>query len=166
MAYAIPADLLTRFDDEEIAQVTDRGVPRLVTGDLLVLAIAGGDLSGYPAETIAAVTKAEEVLNQAISDAESAIDGYLAGRYSVPLSPVPAVIKRLACDVARYYLHDDHATESVQKRYDAAIAYLRDVAANKVALGIPLGAEPVKAAGGSVEMVTAGKVFGRPERGL
>ena len=164
MAYLLPSDLLTRFGAEEIAQVADRGTPRLVTAELLAAAVAGADMVGWSAADVEAVQSAMANINQAIEDAQSAIDGYLSGRYGTPMATPPAVVKRLACDIGRYYLYDDHATETVQKRYDAAIAFFRDVSAGKVSLGVV--AQDAKPSGGIVEIVTSGKVFGRSERGL
>lgn len=164
MPYIQPSDLLTRFGAEEIAQCADRSTPRLTTGELLAAVVASADLSGWSAEAIAAATTALGNIAQAIDDAQSAIDGYLSSRYSTPLASPPAVVKRLACDIGRYYLYDDHATETVQKRYDAAIAFFRDVSVGKVSLGVVV--QETKTSGGCVEMVTGGKVFGRADRGL
>lgn len=164
MPYLLPSDLLTRFGAEELAQVADRDTPRLVSAELLAAAAAGTDMAGWPAADVAAVDKAMAAIGQAIEDAQSAIDGYLSGRYGTPLPTPPAIVKRLACDMARYYLYDDHASETVQKRYDAAIAFFRDVAAGRVSLGGEAEAAP--AAGGTVELVSSGRVFGRAARGL
>ena len=163
MPYILPTDLLTRFGAEEIAQVADRGTPRLVTAELLTAAAAGTDMSGWSAADVEAVGKALANVEQAIEDAQSAIDGYLSGRYGTPMATPPAVVKRLASDVARYYLYDDHATETVQKRYDAAIAFFRDVAAGKVTLGPE--AQATKPTGGTVQMVSGERVFSRSARG-
>ena len=167
MAYILLSDLVTRFGAEELAQVSDRALPRLVDSALLSLVASGGDTSGYSAEALAAAAVSAGNIGQSIADAESAIDGYLSSRYLTPLAPVPDIVKRLACDVARYYLYDDHATETVQKRYDAAIAFFRDVSAGKVSLGAEVQSSGVASTGGgSVEMVTAGRVFSRSARGL
>jgi phage gp36-like protein len=163
MPYILPQDLLTRFGAEELAQVADRGTPRLVTAELLSAAAAGTDMSGWSAGDVEAVGKALDNIEQAIEDAQSAIDGYLSGRYGTPMATPPAIVKRLACDMARYYLYDDHATETVQKRYDAAIAFFRDVAAGKVTLGPE--AQASQPSGGTVQMVTGDRVFSRLARG-
>lgn len=164
MSCLTPPDLLERFGAEELAQLCDRATPRLVTTELLLAAIAQQDLSHYTDEQIEAVGAALTVMEAAIADACSMVEGYLASRYNTPLTSPPKSIVRLAGDVARYYLHDDHATETVQKRHDAAIALLRDIAAGKVSLGAEMpGAKPV---GGGVEVVSSGRAFSRPARGL
>jgi len=164
--YIAPLDLLTRFGAEELAQVADRGTPRLVTPELLASAIGGADLATWASADADAVGAALATIDTAIVDAESAVDGYLSGRYATPMPTPPAAVKRMAADIARYYLYDDHATETVQKRYDAAIAYFRDVSNGKVSLGPEAQAGTPVSGGGSVEFVTSGKVFGRAERGL
>jgi len=163
MTYATATDLLDRFAAEEIAQRADRSIPRLVTAPMLVTAAAGGSLAAYTADEQAAVAAVLVSLNQALADADSDIDGYVATRYSVPLTPVPAVITRLACDLARYYLYDDQATETIQKRRDSAQAVLRDISAGKVSLGDP--AAPAAPQGGTVEISGPARVFGRDVNG-
>lgn len=164
MSYILPSDLLTRFGAEELAQVADRGTPRLVTAELISAAAAGADMSGWSVADIEAVGKALANIEQSIEDAQSAIDGYLSGRYGTPMETPPPVVKRLASDVARYYLYEDHATETVQKRYDTAISFLRDVAAGKATLGPE--AQAGKPTGGTVQMVSCDRVFSRAGRSL
>lgn len=164
MPYVLPAELITRFGAEELAQVADRGTPRLVTAELLTAAADGADMSAWGAADAEAAGKAMENINQAITDAQSVIDSYLSSRYGTPLPTPGAVVTRLASDIARYYLYDDHATETVQKRYDAAIAFFRDVAAGKGSLGPE--AQSSAPAGGTVEVVSPDRVFSRPARGL
>lgn len=107
MAYATQADLVTRFGSDELAQLTDR-----INGSVI-------DAS---------------VVARAIADAEAEIDGYLAARYQMPLASVPAVLGRLACDMARYYLYDDRFTEAVRKRYEDAVRLLKAMASGDVKL--------------------------------
>ncbi|MDR2450995.1 MAG: DUF1320 domain-containing protein [Candidatus Accumulibacter sp.] len=72
----------------------------------------------------------EAVLARACADADSEIDSFLAVRWPVPLAPVPAVIVRLACDIAYYRLHQDIADEHPAVRlYRDALALLRAYAA-------------------------------------
>lgn len=164
MSYATAANLLERFSAEEIAQRADRSIPRLVTAAMLSTAAAGGSMSGYTAPEQAAAAAALALINGALADADSAIDGYVATRYAVPLAPALAAgVKRLACDLARYHLYDDQVTEAIQKRRDEAVAELRDIAAGRSSLGISnVGAAP---SGGLVEMVAPERVFARDTDG-
>lgn len=77
-------------------------------------------------------------VNQAITDADAEINGYLGTRYAVPLDPVPAVIGKYAVDIAIYNLESRRrgASESRKERYDNAIGYLRLVAKGTVTLGV------------------------------
>lgn len=165
MSYATATELLDRFDAEEIAQRTDRGTPRLVAAEMLRAAAAGGDLSGYTADEQAAAVAALALINSALIDADNTVDGYLAVRYAVPLASPPPVVKRLTCDLARYFLYDDQATETVQKRYDAAERFFREVGAGRLSLGVDMGVAS-QPAGGTVEIVSGGSVFGRSDKGF
>jgi len=162
MTYATAANLLERFSAEEIAQRADRSIPRLVTAQMLATAAAGGDMSGFTAEEQAASAAVLALVQGALADAASEIDGYVASRYRVPLDPSPAIIRRLACDLARHNLYDDQVTEVIQKRRDAAVATLRDIAGGKISLGDPASAPP---SGGLVEYSGPAKVFSRPANG-
>lgn len=164
MAYLLVSDLITRFGAEELAQRADRDTPRVVTAALLTAVAVGDDLSAWSPSEIESAGRAVAIIERTIEDAQSAMDGYLSGRYGTPMPTPPAIVQRLGCDIARYYLYDDQATETVQKRYDAAIAFFRDVAAGKVTLGSE--AQAAAPAGGTVELVTAGRVFSRSARGL
>lgn len=160
--YATATDLLDRFDAEEIAQRADRATPRLVTAELLKLAASAGDLTGYTDAEQAAAAEALAVVNRALQDASDAIDGYLAGRQAVPLSNPTQAIARCASDIARYFIYDDKATDTVKDRYNMSVQYCRDIASGKVSLG-PTNVE--QPSGGVVEMVSDDTVFGRTKSG-
>ena len=131
MPYCTKQDLIDRFGEAEMIQLTDRA--------------ATGEID-------------DAVLDQAIEDAGGEIDGYLAsGGYATPLSPVPRIVTAKACDMARHALYDDHAAEQVRKRYEDAIRFLRAVADGTVKLGVS-APEPV---GGNVAQMDGGRqVFG------
>jgi len=44
-------------------------------------------------------------VSEAIAQADSEIDGYCGGRYSVPVQPVPDLLKKLSVDMAIYNLY-------------------------------------------------------------
>ena len=71
-------------------------------------------------------------LDMAILDAAALINGYLTGRYALPLVPVPASLPLQAAAIARYLLLGDAATERSRLDYQDAIAWLKDVAAGRV----------------------------------
>lgn len=161
MNYATATDLLTRFDAAEIAQRADRGMPRLVSAELLTAVAASTDLSAWTTEEVARAAVAMIVVNRALKDAADSIDSYVSARYELPLSTVPSVLERVACDLARYYLYDDQVTEVIQKRYDDCIKLLGDVAAGRVSLGAEGTTGEQPATSDSPELVTSGRVWAR-----
>jgi phage gp36-like protein len=77
-----------------------------------------------------------QVVTEAIQRAGGEIDAYLGARYRLPLSPVPDQVKGLAVDLALYHLY---ARRSVvppvrRQRYEAAVTFLRQVAAGLAVL--------------------------------
>ncbi|UTQ79916.1 hypothetical protein HXXDennis_24 [Xanthomonas phage HXX_Dennis] len=107
MAYITATDYAERFTQRELQQL---------------LQTAGGSLK----------------LDAAASDATETVDSYLAaipGRaFTLPLTVPPAKIKGVTADIARYELWAQSASEEVQRRYDQAISYLKDLVAGKARL--------------------------------
>lgn len=77
------------------------------------------------------------VITKAIADADAEIDSYCAARYTVPLSPVPPMIRKISVDIAVYnlYARRKGASDDRKARYDNAIRFLRDVSKGAVTLG-------------------------------
>lgn len=161
MTYATATALLTRFDAAEIAQRVDRGVPRLVTSQLMTDVAAAADLSAYTAAEVARAQAGLLVINRALQDADDTINGYISARYTLPVNPVPAVLQRVACELARFYLYDDQVTDLIKDRHASNIKWLGEVSKGTVSLGADAatGVQPVSSAG--AELVTGGKVWGR-----
>ncbi len=112
MPYATLQNLIDRFGEDELLRLSDHAGNGAIDAN---------------------------VVDGKLADADAEIDGYLAGRYTLPLQTVPEALRRIACDVARYHLHDDRATEQVTKRYDDAIKFLRMVSKGDVQLGVDTG---------------------------
>lgn len=110
-------DLITAFGEAEIIRVSDRSRPK--TGQI-----------------------DQTVVDKAISDATSEINMYLEGRNLLPVTTVPPVLVRIACDIARYYLYQN-PDESVEKRYFARKADLLKVADGRLSLGLDAEGDPV-----------------------
>lgn len=87
---------------------------------------------------------------EAENDAASLIDGYLAGRYTLPLVSVPAIVTGWAGDITRFKLWDDHAPEEVRRRYEDALGALKMLAQGLISL--PPGSDGTP----SVQPVTFG----------
>lgn len=108
--YATVEDLVTLFGEGEIIDLSDRD--------------NDGELDRTVVET-------------AIGYAASEVDSYLSSRYAVPLvDPVPPVVMLAVADIVRYRLTSGDVSEksSILERYKSSIAWLREVAAGKVAL--------------------------------
>ncbi|OOH87340.1 hypothetical protein BMT54_10035 [Pasteurellaceae bacterium 15-036681] len=110
--YASVEDFVLRVGEKQAIELTDR------------------DYIGYVNE---------DVLNIALSDSSSQIDGYLASRYTLPLSMIPQNLTRICCDIARYRLcsmSNVTITEEIIERYKLSLKELEQLASGKVSLGI------------------------------
>jgi phage gp36-like protein len=108
MAYATLADLEAAFGVKELVVLADR------------------DRDQVPDAP---------VVGRAIEDAEGEINSYLASRYILPLDPVPAQIRAITCDIARYRMDAANPRQATKDRYEAALATLRDLSVGKATLG-------------------------------
>ncbi len=111
MSYATEADIIARYGQDAVTIAADRD----------------GDGQSD-----------EGVIDQALADAGSLIDSYLAVRYDLPLPQVPDALTRACVDIVMYQMAADCsvATEEQRRRYEQAIAYLRMLADGKASLGL------------------------------
>lgn len=158
-------EMISRYGAVELVQRGDRGTPRLVSSELFAAAARNEDISAWMEDEQSAALSAVVVVNQSVVDATSTVEGYLSARYALPIVPTSAAILRITGDIARYYLYEDMATETIIERYKQAIAWLRDVASGKISLG-DSEATPSAAAGGTAKMVTAPAVWRRENGGF
>lgn len=113
MSYATPQDIINRYPNRDLVQLTN--------------------------EDPTAQTVNSDLLQQALDDASAEIDGYLGGRFTLPLTDPPAVLNRLSADIAMYRLQQlrpVHDIADARQRYDDAIALLTRVAGGELTLGI------------------------------
>jgi phage gp36-like protein len=101
--------MVERFGDAEIQQLTDKNNTGAIDAT---------------------------ILGNALADADATIDGYLAARYTMPLSSVRASIPKRAADLARYYLYGLQVPEKVQAAHDDAMAWLLQVSKGIIELGV------------------------------
>lgn len=140
--YAAKQDMIDRFGELEMIQLTDRSVPP------------------------AAIDEA--VLGRALDDAGALIGGYLAKLYSLPPAAVPERLVRVEADIARYYLTGEAASKDgpVRLAYDDALSWLRDVSRGLVVLEID-GLPAAQPEGGTVRVSGPARVMSRDSlRGL
>lgn len=129
MPYATLADLSARFGDRMLVALTDRG--DVATGAI--------DTS---------------VVDRALADTDAMIDGYLAGRYALPLAAVPTILTDLAQQIAIWKLHVAAADPKIEADYKDAMRALRDIAAGTITLSVA-GVTPA-GSGSSGARVAAG----------
>lgn len=112
------------------------------------------------------------LIEGAIADADGEIDGYLAKRYRVPLSPAPKVINKFSKDITIYNLfsrqgiNEDDREKNYLNRYNAAIKFLVLVAEGKVSLGADAD-DPASAADTGFTVRSSPRLFDRKKmRGM
>ena len=91
-----------------------------------------------------------EKVARAIGDATAIVDGYLRGRYQVPVINPPADLIRATCILARYDLaKSDRSdpTDQMQKDYDDVIRWLTDVQKGIVKLAAKTANEQINNSG-------------------
>lgn len=102
----------------------------------------------------------DDTLEQAIRGACSIIDGYLGALYQLPLvAPVPDLVAGIADDLARYRLWDDKAPAEVRRRYEDAIALLKDVSKGVVRLTVSPTVVPSTEYGGTIATTARTRTF-------
>jgi phage gp36-like protein len=124
VSYATVLDMINRYPSRDLVQLTN--------------------------EDPTATTVNATPITQALADASAEIDGYIEGRFTLPLADPPAVLNRLTTDIAMYRmqsLRPLHDLEDARKRYEDAVAMLIKVAAGELTLGLSAdGQEPPIAA--------------------
>lgn len=135
MTYATIDNMIARFGANELLQLSDR------------------DLTGE---------RDDAVLQGALVSASGEIDGYLAGRYAIPLASVTPIITDYCCDIARYRLCGSGAllTDDVRSRYRDAIRYLEKAADGKVTIGNTAAGATIEP-NQSVQFNVGSRVFSR-----
>lgn len=136
MPYATVTDLQDRLGEARLMQLTDLGDPPIGLVDTAVA-------------------------QKALDDAAAEIDGYLVGRYALPMTePVPPMLRVQAVTIAHYRLLGSAAGEVEREDYRNAIKFLMAVAKGEVVLTPPnLAIGP--AGVGAVFFSAGSKVMGR-----
>lgn len=129
--YATREDMIGRFGEMEVRQITDLNG----TGDI-----------------------DDSVLEFALRSASDEIDGYIAGRYTLPLASRPPILMGIACDIARYRLTGTErvCAEEIRERYRDGVRYLEKVAKGDVSLGATSSGGAAVASSSVGIMFTAG----------
>lgn len=105
----------------------------------------------------------QSIIDKAVTNAVELIDGYLRGRYTLPLDPVPGLLTTLAADITLYRLYARRTRlaipESLSDRYKNALKVLDNIQKGMVALGT--GQITQAAATGGAQAITPDRVFTR-----
>ena len=108
-------------------------------------------------------------VDEAIAQADAEIDSYCGGRYGVPITPVPPVLKKLSVDITIYNLYSrivQTMPEVRSDRYRNAIKQLEGVAKGLISLGVAEAPEPADTGSGSeTNKPTDTSVFSRDKLG-
>jgi phage gp36-like protein len=124
MSYITQQQLEDRYGERMIVQLSDRAVPGLGLIDVAVVA-------------------------RAIADTDALIDGYLTGRYALPLASTPPLLTDIAGEIAIYKLHRKSPDEKIVEDYNNAVKRLSDISKGVIRLNVE-GAEPAMTSGGGV----------------
>ena len=118
MTYATVADLIDKFGESEMIELTNFDDPDGVVVDSVQC-------------------------DRVLQDADSLINSYIQARNKLPLLTVPRSLVLCACDLARFELDRNRTREDVTIRYERWIAWLKDVAKGLVNLGLDTNNQPV-----------------------
>lgn len=133
MPYATQQQLIDKFGVTMLVHLTDRGpVP---TGLIDAAVVA-----------------------RVLADADAEIDGYLAGRYALPMAVVPPVVTNLALVIAIYQLHTFEPDPKIIRDYDQAMKRLREISNGTVMIPAA-GLEPERVEGSGARITDRERPF-------
>lgn len=91
----------------------------------------------------AAMSPNENVIEDGVRQAEELVDGYLRGRYNLPLDPVPTVLRDAVVYLARHWLYqrrpEGALPDAVKDSRKDTIKLLESIRDGVVTLGMPTG---------------------------
>ena len=109
MSYVTLSQLTDRFGEQMLIALTDRGADALGVVDT-------------------------DVINRALAETDALIDGYLSGRYALPLSTTETLLVGVAGAIAIYTLHRYEAPEKIAADYKMAIRTLEQLSNGTIKL--------------------------------
>ena len=167
MAYVTPAQLAERPGARELAQVASASFAAPVAADLMEATLRGTSRAAWTADQIAAADDALARIVEAVTEADSIIDGFAAKReYTLPFSPVPQLVTGWSRAIARYKLHQDRisdeSTDPIARDYRDAMKLLAALAKGEFFLGAsdPIATAPDRL---DVQFESSPSVFGRDQ---
>lgn len=133
MSYTTLQHLIDRYGERLLLQLTDRATP--------------------PAGVID-----EGVVGRALTDTGAVVDGYLAGRYALPLAETPPLLADLAQAIAIYKLHLFEPDKKIDQDYKDALASLERLAKGVIRLPVA-GIEPESSGASGVVTIDREREF-------
>lgn len=135
MPYVTLAQMIARFGEQEMIELTNLHSPDETTINAAAFAAAA-------------------------ADAEAEINSYVGVVAELPLTSVPFILGGKAADVTRYYLDTLDPREDVRQRYEDAVEWLKLLAAGKVNLGLAGAGEETPEVG-LLRVSTAKPIYSR-----
>lgn len=133
MPYITLDQLTDRYGERLLVQITDRAAPPVGSVDTAVV-------------------------NRALADTDAVIDGYLAGRYALPLAEVPPLLTDLGQAIAIYKLHMFEPDPKIAQDYKDALAGLDRIAKGVIRLPVT-GIEPESSGASGVVTIDREREF-------
>jgi phage gp36-like protein len=137
VSYCTLDQLTARYGETMLRQLTDRAQP--------------------PAGVIVSA-----VVDRALADTDALIDGYLRGRYALPLPDVPPLVTDLAQQIAIYKLHGQTVADKIDADYQQALKTLAMIAAGTVRLDVA-GIEPAASGASGVRVADRARDLMTPD---
>ncbi|MDD5611876.1 MAG: DUF1320 domain-containing protein [Gallionella sp.] len=137
MAYVTTAQLISEFGESALIALTDKSRQGVID---------------------------QVALDRAVASAEATVNGYVGGRYTLPLLPVTEDVVGAMFAIVRYILDGENGNEAVAKRHAAAIVWLKDVSAGRAVLSGVAALAPVAPASSRIDIRSQPSVFGRGVR--
>lgn len=127
MPYATLDNLTDRFGADMLVGLTDRSQPATGVIDAAVV-------------------------DRALADADAMVDGYVGGRYVLPLAEVPPLIADIARTIAIWKLHTYKPDDKITEDYKDALRILRDISDGKITLNVASNSAPATVEGSGARL--------------
>lgn len=103
-------------------------------------------------------------ITEAIAQADSEIDSYCGGRYSVPFATAPGIVKKISVDIAIYNLYSRRVEvipETRADRYKNAIRQLEGISKGTISIGVDPAPSASTQTSNTVLVETSERLFTR-----
>jgi len=103
-----------------------------------------------------------EIVQTAIGYACDLVDGYLSGRYPLPLATTPTILPPLCINIARHFLHSRRINradfpKTLETAYQATLKTLEQIRDGKIHIGIDTDNKPRQPERGAYHVRAAAK---------